>query len=178
MRTWRMGLTTAAYLTLLAGLVMASQAEAAGFGVRVVDEFGKPLSGAAVCVGTEGKVDQFGRYVTSVDGDIMIEDLPQVPLSVTVSKQSYQGVQFFEPVRNWNLIKQVTLLLDGEGPTCSDTGMVLEENDRRSLTIGHLQVSGNSGNYTIDSEISGDPSHYRVSDRRDFKGATWKPYSK
>ena len=63
----------------------------------------------------------------------MIDDLPQVPLSIVVSKDSYQGVQFFEPVRNWNLITEVTLLLYGEGPTCSDAGMVVTEDDKRSF---------------------------------------------
>ena len=47
----RIGSTAALCLLLLSGLVIASRADAAGFGVRVVDEFGKPLSGAAVCVG-------------------------------------------------------------------------------------------------------------------------------
>ena len=163
---------------MLVGLITMSRAEAAGLGIRVVDEFGKPLSGAAVCLGTTGKTDQFGAYLTSAKGDIMVADLPKVAISITVSKDKYQGVHFVEPIRNWNLIKQVTLLLDGEGPVCKNDANVSTDTVDQGLVIAKLQATQRGAYTLINSEISGSPTHYRVSDRQDFKGSKWRPYNK
>ncbi len=161
---------------ILGGLISASRANAASFGVRVVDEFGKPVSGAAVCIGTRGKTNQFGSYLTSASGDVVVDDLPLVPLSVIVSKKEYQGVQLLQPIRNWNLVTQVTLLMHGAGPVC-DHQIVETAPESRSLTIDSLYADRRGSSYTISSEVSGKPSHYRVSDRKDFQGARWLPYN-
>lgn len=163
---------------LLAGLIGASRAEAADFGVRVVDEYGQPLAGAAVCLGTAAQVDQFGTFVTSPDGHVLLNDAPRVPLNIVVSKKDYQGVRFVEPVRTFNMLTEVTLLLDGEGPVCHSPELAQQEEDKRHLSIANLFASKNGSVYTIQSEIDGEPSHYRISTRKDFKDAKWLPYNK
>ncbi len=164
--------------SLLAGLIGASRAEAADFGVRVVDEFGQPLAGASVCLGTRAQMDQFGSYVTSPDGHVVLNEAPRVPLNVVVSKQDYQGVRFVEPIRNFNIVTEVTLLLDGEGPVCHSPELAQQEEEKRHLSIANLFASKKGPVYTIRSEIEGEPSHYRISTRKDFKDAKWLPYKK
>ena len=162
---------------MLAGLITISRADAASFGVRVVDEFGRSIDDASVCIGTTGNNQQFGVFRTAEDGHVMVKDMPQVPLSVIVSKDNYQGVQFFEPVRNWNLITEVTLLLDGEGPVCKQPVADAAEASSR-LKINTIHVSKKGGVYFIESEVAGNPTHYKISHREDLKGAKWKPYNK
>ena len=162
---------------MLAGLVTMSRAEAASFGVRVVDEFGRSIDDASVCIGTTANNRQFGAFRTAEDGHVMIDDVPQVPLSVIVSKDNYQGVQFFEPVRNWNLVAEVTLLLDGEGPVCEQSVADVSEHNGR-LIINTIHVSKNGGVYSIETEVDGNPTHYKISHREDLKGAKWMPYNK
>ena len=169
-------------LALLTGLGIGffalSQAEAANFGVRVMDEHGSPLQDAAVCVGTLGKHDQFGVYLTGDNGVVMVEDLPAVELKVTISRNGYEGIELIEPVRNWNLIKGVKLLEDGLGPRCDASALVKEEMSNTSLAGRALYGSDEGGRYVIESDIEGAPSHYRVSKNADFKDARWLPYSR
>lgn len=163
---------------LLAGLIGASRAEAADFGVRVVDEYGQPIAGAAVCLGTAAQVDQFGTYVTSPDGHVLLNDAPRTALNIVVSKKDYQGVRFMEPLRSYNMVTEVTLLLDGEGPVCHSPELAQQEEEKRHLSIANLYASKNGSVYTIQSDIDGQPSHYRISTRKDFKDAKWLPYNK
>lgn len=163
---------------MLAGLIGASRAEAADFGVRVVDEFGQPLAGAAVCLGTGAQVDQFGTFVTSPDGHVLLNDAPRIPLTIVISKKDYQGVQFIESVRSFNMVTEVTLLLDGTGPVCHSPELAQQEEEKRHLSIANLFASKNGSVYTIQSDIDGEPSHYRISTRKDFKDAKWLPYNK
>lgn len=165
------------YGVVLGALIAASRAQAASYGVRVVDEHGTPLGNAAVCIGTQGVADQFGRFLTSEDGLVTLDQVPAVPLYIVVSKDKYQGVTFQEPIRNWNLIKEVTLLLDGVGPTCENASKPVKAVDG-PITIKNLYATKKGASYTIDSEIEGKPSHYRVSVRKDFKNAKWQPYAK
>ncbi len=157
---------------LLVGLLNVSQAYSAGFGVIVVDEFGTPMRDAAVCFGLPGTPNQFGSFTTASDGRVMVEDLPRIPLNITVSKQNYQGVQFVETLKNIRMIKEVTLLLDGDGPICeTKVKPVLS-----SLKIKNLRARSVGKQLRIESRISGDPTHYRISNREDFKDAKWIPY--
>ncbi len=160
------------FALILAGLFNIPQVFSAGFGVTVVDEFGVPLSDVSVCFGLPGTPEQFGSFITGSSGQIMVEDLPIVPLSVIVSKQDYQGVQFVEGMKNYRLIKRVTLLMGGEGPKCQTK----ISSDFSSLKINDLIASLNKGRLLIESQVSGAPTHYRISPREDFKGAKWQPY--
>lgn len=172
-------LPSLALLTSLAiGLLAISRAEAADFGVRVMDEHGQPLQDAAVCLGTTGKHDQFGVYMTGDNGVVVVKDLPAVELKVTVSRSGYQGIEMVEPVRSWNLIKGVTLLEDGLGPRCDTSALLEEEISNTSLAVRALYASDQGGQYLIESEIDGAPSHYRVSAKADFSDARWLPYSR
>lgn len=167
----------AACVGMLAGLITISRVDAASFGVRVVDEHGRGINDASVCIGTGANAEQFGTFKTAEDGHVMLEDVPAVPLNVIVSKDSYQGVQFFEPVRNWNLVTEVTLLLDGEGPVC-EQDLVDTSEDNASLKINSIYANKTGSSYMIESDVAGAPTHYKISSREDLKDAKWKPYNK
>ena len=75
-------------MAVLLGLSSLGSAHAAKFGVRVVDDLGKPVAGASVCIGLEGNYKQFGAMFTGADGNAIVE-VPNVPLVVTVSKTRF-----------------------------------------------------------------------------------------
>lgn len=171
--------TTVFCLASLTALITMSRADAASFGVRVIDEQGQPLAGAAVCIGTAANPGQFGAFMTAADGSARIDNAPAVPLRITVSKEAFQGVHFEEPIRNWNLMTDVTLLRDGEGPVCDISGHAdAQAADSERLKISYLNAFKSRAGYTIESDIQGAPTHYRVSHRKDFAGAKWQPYQK
>jgi hypothetical protein len=165
------------FVGLLTAFAGVSMVNAATVGVRIVDELGQPLSGAAVCFGTAANKEQFGSYITGVDGDIVLHDLPHVALILTISKEKYQGVEMHQPGRNWNLISEVMLLENGIGPVCKhDTFEVTDI--KRGLEIQRLDVEKNRSFIKIGSQVTGEPSHYRVSQDKSFNGAKWLPYKK
>ncbi|MDO6461460.1 carboxypeptidase-like regulatory domain-containing protein [Granulosicoccaceae sp. 1_MG-2023] len=177
-RLFRSGPRLAVLLGVVIGIVAISQAEAADYGVRVMDEQGRPLADAAVCVGTSARHDQFGVMMTDENGVAMVHDVPAVELKVIVSRSGYQGVALTEPVRNWNLIKGVKLLADGIGPRCDAAGLLEKEINQASLSVRSLYGSRSRDSYIIEAEIDGAPSHYRVSTSPDFSDAKWLPYER
>ena len=161
---------------LVMALMSVSVAHSANFGVVVLDEYGNPMGDARVCLGLPGNRDQFGMYTTSAEGQVMVKNLPNIPMQITVSKYKYQGVEFIQPRHSYNLMRNVTLLLDGEGPKCGDVAANGTLHNYR-LDVDKLEVSLNKGVLFIESKISGDlPTHYRVSSSKEFTGARWKAY--
>lgn len=174
-----MKLSTRTRLSALALAVvvasLAPSAQAAVFGVRVVDDTGAPVAGAAVCVGLEGNYKQFGAMFTDSTGTAKV-DVPNVPLLVTVSKDRTAGIRMSEPARGYNLIKQVRLLEGVPGPRCR-AGSSLATPGVEQILIDNVAVREGVYSTTINTSVRGNPSHYRVSDSEDFGDAKWRRFS-
>ncbi|MEE9333395.1 MAG: hypothetical protein V3U65_04815 [Granulosicoccaceae bacterium] len=154
----------------------APSAQAAVFGVRVVDDTGAPVVGAAVCVGLQGNYKQFGAMFTDSSGTAKV-DVPNVPLLVTVSKDRTAGVRMSEPARGYNLIKQVKLIDGVPGPRCR-AGSSLATPDVQQILIDNVAVREGIYSTTLNTSVRGNPSHYRVSDNEGFTDAKWHRFSK
>lgn len=154
-------------------LALSAPVQASTFGVRVVNDSGEPVSGAAVCVGLPGNYKQFGALFTDSDGQAFVE-VPNVPLIVTVSKTRFSGTRLSEPARGFNLLKQITLSEGVPGPRCR-AGSSMAANPP-SIEIGTVEVSGSASSTMLVPSVSGNPSHYRVSTSPEFFDAGWQPY--
>ena len=169
-------ITIAPALAVSLVLSMASGiANAATFGVRVVDDGGAPVVGASVCLGLPGNYKQFGALFTDAEGQAAAE-VPNIPFVVTVSKTRFSGVRLSEPARGFNLIKQVTLSEGVPGPRCK-AGSTLAENNESSIQILAVDVSVNGGTVVMTPLATGGPTDYRLSSSTDFLDAGWQNLS-
>ncbi len=164
----------------LSAIVMLSAvmpAHAAKFGVRVVDDNGRPVAGASVCVGLQGNYKQFGATFTDSRGQVMV-DVPNVPLLVTVSKDRFTGVRSTEPARAFNLIKEVKLREGVPGPRCR-AGSVLAEHTPGipNIVVTDIAISEGPFSTTLSPTVSGEPNQYRVSTSEAFADAKWIDFS-
>ncbi len=166
---------------LTAALVVAcslvSPVHAAKFGVRVVDQNGVPIAGAAVCIGLQGNYKQFAAQFTDTSGNVMV-DVPNVPLLVTVSKDRFTGTRSSEPARGFNILKEVKLREGVPGPRCR-AGSTLADiaPNPPSITVRDIAVTNGASRTVLQPNVTGEPSHYRISANEDFEGAGWKRYS-
>ncbi len=161
-------------VTVFALGATAMPVSAAKFGVRVVDEFGTPLPGVAVCFGLQGNYKRYGSEFTDASGQVLV-DVPNVPLLVTVSKDRFTGVRLNEPARGFNLIKQVRLSQGIPGPRCK-AGSILAAPNPPAIGVDNLVVEGDDSK-TLRTIVSGEPTHYRVSADSSFTDAQWKQYT-
>lgn len=164
--------TSGSLLILCLGL---SNVQAARFGVRVVAPDGEPLSGVAVCVGMPGNYRQFGADFTDADGKAMM-DVPNVPLVVTVSKNRFTGARLSEPARGFNLIREIILVDGVSGPHCRAGSSLVQSPRVPELQITGIDVIDEGGSVMLVPNVSGEPSHYRISTQREFYGARWENY--
>ncbi len=164
-------------ITLLAAISSAAPVlHAATFGVRVVDNAGVPVAGAAVCVGMQGNYKQFGALFTDASGTATV-DVPNVPLIVTVSKDRTAGIRISEPARGFNLIKQVRLIDGIPGPRCRAGSSLADAPGVEQIHIANIAVREGTYSTTLQPSVTGSPSHYRVSDNEDFSNAKWRRFS-
>ena len=154
------------------GMAASLSAEASQFGVRVVNGAGEPVSGASVCVGLPGNYKQFGALFTNADGMAMT-DVPNVPLVVTISKTRFSGIRMSEPARGFALIREVTLNDGIPGPRCK-AGSTIATGAAIQVDDVHVIEAANST--TLELNVSGGPSHYRVATTSEFDGARWQAY--
>lgn len=155
-------------------LVASLPSHAATFGVRVIDESGKPVSGASVCIGLQGNHKQFGALFTNDEG-IATTDVPNVPLMVTVSKTRFTGMRVQEPARGFNLIKDMTLIEGIPGPRCR-ADSALASAGGTPIKISDIDITASSWSTFLSTQATGEPTHYRVAADRNFEGAGWQNY--
>ncbi len=170
--------------TWLAGaLALALNAQAADVKVRVLDKVsGKPLSGAAVCLGTTAQTDQFGAFLTPGDGTVVFRNVPVTTMALTVSKQGYMGYQGIKSPAAYDRVFVVPLPQGGLGPQCR-AAVPYEGPGARApgLHLGALRIEGGRSvthdrTVTLHARVRGEPTEYRASERPDFEGAQWRPY--
>jgi len=153
----------------------ANAVHAATFGVRVVDPTGQPIQGASVCVGLASNFVQFGAEFTDSDGLVML-DVPNVPLTVTVSKTRFAGVRLSEPARGFNLIKEVTLIDGLPGPRCRAGSALADAPGIAPMRIKNIDIT-RGASLVLRPNVTGNPSHYRISNNPEFTNTTWQPYT-
>lgn len=151
-------------------------AEAARFGVRVIDAGGEPVAGASVCVGLEGNYRQFGTAFTDADGVAALLDVPNVPFIVTVSKSRFAGVRRSEPAQNYDLVREITLESGRPGPRCKAGSTVAEIPS--SIRVSRIDVLASATMTLLTPAVSGEPSHYRVASDESFAGADWQRFER
>ena len=154
--------------------IFTISANAATFGVRVVDESGMPVSGASVCFGLHGNYSQFGAQFTDTLGEATV-DVPNIPFVVTVSKTRFSGARINEPARGFNLVKQVTLVEGNPGPRCK-AGSTLAESEPSHVSIEKIDVRVSGSTVQLTPEASGNPTDYRLSASPDLESVEWRPF--
>jgi len=153
----------------------SSAAHAVTFGVRVVDAAGEPVVGASVCVGLGSNFTQFGAEFTDAAGVVVME-VPNVPLVVTVSKTRFAGVRMSEPARGFNLIKEVTLVDGLPGPRCRAGSALADAPGIDAMHIKNIDIT-RGASLVLRPNVTGNPTHYRVSNNPEFTSASWQPYT-
>ena len=157
-------------------LCTMAPAEAARFGVRVVDETGEPVVGASVCVGLEGNYRQFGTAFTDVDGRVDMIDVPNVPFVVTVSKTRFAAVRHREPARGFDLVREITLGEGVPGPRCKAGSSIAD--GPGLVEVRRVDVAGRGAAITLTPDVSGAPSHYRVARDERFADSPWQRFER
>jgi len=150
--------------------------------VRVFERGGNaPLAGAAVCLGTPARLNQFGAVRTDAAGFAVFADIPQGPLLITVSKAGFKAVQENMVTSNTSRMLVISLSSGGGGSQCEpDSGVVAQaagglDVSRFAINNGASQT-GERG-VTLDSRVVGEPTQFRASERADLMDAQWQDYS-
>jgi len=155
---------------------------AADVQVRVFARGGTPLAGVAVCLGTPARISQFGAMQTDENGNAAFSDVPRATLQVTASKNGYKAEQKIMGASTSNRMLVISLPTGGGGIQCpldkgaasaSGRGMVISR-----LAMNNGAVKTTKLSVALDNVVSGQPTHYRASERADFKGAEWQDYTK
>jgi hypothetical protein len=179
-------------VTFLIGLVLAAFSasvfsfsdESHWLEVRVFNkQSDRAVSGAAVCLGTTARPDQFGAGRSNEDGVVRFENLGQkpMPLLATVSRQGFQGrKQLLEPLYQSRVLV-MKIASGGGGPECNAAAEPLDNTTSSGLTVDRIDISadsgtGESGNVLISVAASGPVNQIRISEQADFAGASWQAY--
>ena len=149
---------------------------------------GDPVQAAAVCLGTPANPTQFGAMLADDKGMVRFDKVhTRAELVLTVSKRGYQGRQVPLSRSSGNRGVLLTLASGGGGPECAKAVTLAGQATSVTSPVGHLapgiaffQINGGSdttrsSRVTLDYVLTGEASHYRASDRSDFKFAQWQP---
>jgi hypothetical protein len=170
------------YAVFLAGLFSYGSVSAADLTVEVRHaERGDALAHVAVCLGTAADPSQFGAVRTDADGLAHFRNLLPSSQVVTVSSPGFRGVRRPVEPMDVNRVIQIGLASGGGGPECEAPAAGKSTAPANGLLVLEFRINGGSS-YTNDREVVldhravGDPTHYRVSESPQFKGAEWQPY--
>lgn len=163
-------------------LVMVAQAAgAADLRVRVFERgASKPLTGVAVCLGTQARIDQFGARTTDERGYAEFRSLPAAQLLVTASKRGFKSEQETMVTSNTNRMLVLSMASGGGGPACHAQGV--QAGSTQGLRVTRFAVNGGAAvtgtrHVILNNTVSGTVTQYRASEQADFSGADWKKYS-
>ncbi|NIP48079.1 MAG: hypothetical protein GWN21_18865 [Gammaproteobacteria bacterium] len=149
---------------------------------------GKPVEAAAVCLGTPANPSQFGAQLADENGVVQFDKVHILaPLVLTVSKSGYQGRQVALGTAQHNRGVLLTLASGGGGPECAEAVALLQpvpsaepRSPRFKPGIENFRINGGeaateSPRVTLNYTLTGEASHYRVSERSDFAAVEWQP---
>lgn len=155
---------------------------ASGLKVRVFERGGKtPLAGAAVCVGTQARIDQFGAQRTDDKGYAEFDTLPSAGLLVTASMSGHKSEQELIVTGNSERLLVLSLASGGGGAVCplagiEDTGASADL-AVRWFRVGRGASETTSRKVSLDNSLRGRATQYRASERSDFSDTEWRYYS-
>lgn len=164
---------------ITAALGMAA-AHAAQVSVRVLDgRDGRPLEGAAVCLGTPANPSQFGAFLTSEDGTVTFPRVPDTRLVLTLSREGFHGRRRVLPRARYDRHYDITLNRGGLGPRCEGA----RPHGRPGpavVTVRNFRLDGGAAvtrdrEVTLDFEAGEGVTHYRAAETPDLEGVPWKP---
>lgn len=149
---------------------------------------GDPVADAAVCLGTPANPAQFGAMLADAKGMARFDKVhTRADLVLTVSKSGYQGRQVALGRDSRNRGVLLTLSSGGGGPTCwkaLELALPTQLMTRpathiapgiKEFRINRGEQTTHSARVTLDFVLTGEASHYRASDRSDFRSAQWLP---
>lgn len=142
------------------------------FGVKIVDESGQSMSNVSVCVGLPGNPTKYGSLLSDESG-LALLDVPKLPFVLTVSKARFGSMQINEPARGFNLIKQLTLKQGPSNAVCNVADLTKSQS---SVRISTVQVVDSAFTKTLQPNVVGAPTQYRVSRTPSFTGAKWQRF--
>jgi len=169
----------------LAGVAVS----AAELRVRVVDrDSGQALAGAAVCLGTGADPAQFGALLSGEDGQVRFAGVPRSRLVLTVSKPGYRGRRSELDATTAERVLVVPLAAGGLGPECSGVREHANGSEApaaraaalprvRDFSLAGGAATTRERRVLLRARVTGDPTEYRASERRDFGDAEWRPFS-
>jgi len=161
-------------LALGIALGASGAADAARYGVRVVDPGGTPVVGASVCIGLEGNYGQFGTAFTDLEGRIEFVEVPNVPIVVTISKTRFAGLRKSEPARGYDIVRELTLMEGVPGPRCRAGSSVVA--NPPVIDVRDVAVLDEGAVTSLIPSATGEPSEYRIARDDDFAGADWRRF--
>lgn len=167
-------------LTVLLAASGAVSAQANWLEVRLEQKHnGKPLAGAAVCLGTSARPDQFGAVRSDAKGVVRFEDIRTSALLVTVSKDGFQGrQQQIDPLYQ-NRVLVLKMVTGGGGPGCDAAPVASAADTPSSVTIDTVRVrrdlDAGANSVLVSAQASGQANQIRISETADFAGARWQP---
>ncbi|HED18142.1 MAG TPA: hypothetical protein ENI74_01395 [Gammaproteobacteria bacterium] len=150
--------------------------------VHVLDkQTGNAVNGAAVCLGTTARPDQFGAMRSDKGGVVRFENLSQLPVAMlaTVSKSGYQGRQQLLEPQYQNRILVLKIVSGGGGPQC-DAPLARVENAAasgliiRRITIQPDATAESPDQVRVTVQVSAEANQIRISEQADFSGAPWQ----
>jgi hypothetical protein len=161
----------------------ATSLERSRLEVRLLDKHsGKPVAGAAVCLGTRAQASQFGARRSDADGVVRFDDVRTSPLLLTVSGQGYQGrQQALEPMYQ-SRVMAITLVTGGGGPTCAAPRTASNARAADSgLALTSVRVRANpalqeGAGALVTARASGSVNQIRISEHADFHDTDWQDY--
>ncbi len=164
-------------------LTAAVTVSAADVQVQVSEREGSaPLIGAAVCLGTSARIDQFGARLTDQNGFAVFTDVPRTTLLITASGSGYKAEQETMVTSTSNRILVMSLPAGGGGVQCP-LGKESSVKASSGLSVSRFAMNNGAASaatvqVALDNVIQGQPTQYRASERADFKGAEWQDYNK
>lgn len=159
-------------------LFVATELQAADLRVRVFERGGNvPLSGAAVCLGTRARPDQFGATRTDAGGYAVFESVPGAQLLVTASMSGFMSEQETLVTSNTSRMLVLSLSAGGGGARClpdavETSQLVAGVRVDRFVINGGAPATASRG-VTLNGTVSGAPTQYRASEQADFGDAEW-----
>ncbi len=148
----------------------------------------KPLKGVAVCLGTSANPNQFAALRTDARGNaVFSETLPRTQILLTVSDPQHKGLQRILPTGDIDLVRTIDLPRGGLGPVCEAPPAMIEIkpgiSKHNALRIADLKLDRGhkvttSRSVVLIPRISGQPTHYRISEDPEFKDSSWQEFQK
>jgi hypothetical protein len=169
-------------MALLLAMFVSPLLADADLGVRVFERGGtQPLAGVAVCIGTPARISQFGSNVTDAGGNARFAGVPRAQLVITVSRPGYKGEQQSLVTSSTGSTVVMSLATGGGGPKCEHEGDAAAAFSG-GLHIGYFNLIKQGGvsdgrQVVLSHSVNREPTHYRVSEDRDFTDAKWLPYT-